>query len=456
MEDVLSKFSALGLSGLMLAVAYGARRVSGTWLAPACLYCVAWFLFTFLPLLALIDAPASPLAIAYILATCIAFTLPTLATRWPDAFAYAATGPYAELLFNTRFLRISFFFFAIVAVVTLAINASIQGVQISRLTTNFFEVSNSLIADRYSENLVSNIFAQASNIASYTSVAIGGLVIGGYRSWKGRLAVIASAMLPALVVMIVFGAKGMIFLCIAMFYGGTLVRGLRRGDGRLISARTLFRSIALALLVILPATTISFIARGLYEAGSTEGIIDGLKRYFISYTSAHLFAFADWFSWYVGQGSSLLYAKEEVTGGFYTFMSIFKLLGSNRYVPPGVYTEYYQYGYYVQSNVYTIFRGLITDFTIGGSLAVTMISGFICNGVFKIMILNERASWSIAFYISTLGFIYSSFIISLLIWNSIYPTFVLTGLILMLNSEFAERSADRERPQLRSPGKALQ
>lgn len=456
MEDVLSKFAALGLSSLMLAVAYGARQVSGTWLAPACLYCVAWFLFTFLPLLALLDAPANPLAIAYILATCIAFALPTLATRWPEVFAYAATGPHAELLFNTRFLRISFYFFAIVAVVTLLINASIQGVKISRLTTNFFEVSNSLIADRYSENLVSNVFAQASNIASYTSVALGGLVIGGCRSWKGRLAVIASAMLPALIVMIVFGAKGMIFLCIAMFYGGTLVRGLRRGDGRLISARTLFLSIVIALLVILPATTISFIARGLYEDGSTQGIIDGLKRYFISYTSAHLFAFADWFSWYSGQGSSLLYAKEEVTGGFYTFMSIFKLLGSDRYVPPGVYTEYYQYGYYVQSNVYTIFRGLITDFTIGGSLAITMISGFICNSVFKVMIHSETASWSIAFYISALGFIYSSFIISLLIWNSIYPTFFLIGLILMLNSEFAEVSAARERPELPSPGQALQ
>lgn len=440
MEVILTKFAALLLSMGMLVVAWAIRRVSGTWLAPACLYCIAWFLFSFIPMLVALNVPVNPLAIAYILATCVAFALPTLASRWSGHVAAGAGSEHGDAIFDTDFLRITFVVFSATAILSLVVHTAIQGVQLGTLTTNFFEVSNSLIADRYNETTTANIFSQISNIATYTAVALAGFVVPGLRTAKQRVLYLAMAMLPPLAVMVVFGAKGMIFLCIAMFFAGILIRRLSRGDSRLISVRDLVRAIALAIFVIIPATTLSFVARGLYEAGSSAQVLDGLYRYFVSYTSAHIFAFSDWFSWYIGYPARMYYSYEEPTMGFYTFMSVFKFLGDNRFVPAGVYTEYYQYGYSVQSNVYTMFRGLITDFTILGSLAICLISGAVCNAAFNFIMTHRRAAWSISLYVCAVAFIYTSFIISLLIWNSIYPTFLLVGVLLTINNERFERS----------------
>jgi oligosaccharide repeat unit polymerase len=433
MEAIVSKFLCIALSVMMLVTAYVASRVARSWLVPACIYSIAWFLFTFIPLVTVITVPANPLAIGYILLTCIAFSLPVLVTRWPAIANEPPSNEQGAALFDTTFLRLTFFFFAALALIALIINSMIQGLSLTSLVSNFFITSNALIADRYNDNLAASIFGQIANVACYIAVGLGGLTFPGFRTWLSRGVALIAAMLPSLIVMVVFGAKGMIFLCIAMFYAGTLVRRLRNKDNRLIDRRTVVRVI-IAILILLPFITISFVARGLYEGNAKFSLGEGLMRYYVSYTCAHIYAFSDWFTAYIGQSASQIYVSEEVTKGFYTFMSIFEWLGSTREVPPGVYAEYFQYGNYLQTNIYTIFRGLITDFTLIGSLASCLFAGLICNTIFVAMARNRFSSWSVAFYIVMAGFIYTSFIISLLIWNSSYPTFIVIALVLIINN----------------------
>jgi hypothetical protein len=59
------------------------------------------------------------------------------------------------------------------------------------------------------------------------------------------------------------------------------------------------------------------------------------------------------------------------------------------------------------------------------------------------MVRSKTATWSIAFYLVFAGFIYTSFIISLLIWNSMYPVFVILGAILLKNRDGA--ASERQR-----------
>lgn len=447
--DAILKIVSIALSCGMLYMAYIVRRVSGSWLLPSSIYCITWFLFTFIPLIVLPLVPSNPLAVGYILLTCICFSLPVLGVKWEKIPVVA--GQEESKIFDRRFIRQIFYVFAAITFISLVISAVSQGLSLSSLTSNFFQASNSLIADRYNQSAVETIFSQISNVASYVAVSLGGLIFPGYTTKWGKVKIIAVAMTPSLIVMTVFGAKGMIFLCIAMFYAGTLVRRLRNGDYRLADAQTLAKSLGVVLL-LLPFVTISFIARGLYEGGGQAGVFDGLFRYFISYSSAHLYAFSDWFSWYIGMHSDQIYALEAPTGGFYTFMSIFQALGSQKTVPPGVYEEYFQYSWYIQTNIYTIFRGLIVDYTLTGSLVVSIFLGFICNSIYVSMIKGRNASWSIAFYIAFAGFIYTSFIISLLIWNSMYPVFFIVAVVLMTNNEGAalekrrQAEADRQSP----------
>ena len=430
--DISLKFVSLFLSAGIFYVALVARRVSGTWLTPAGIWCVGWFLLTFIPLAAVPSVPSNPLAILYILAATIAFTLPVLGVRWSQVTV--AAGDAAWGLFDTAFLRASFHLFAVITLVALAVHLSIQGVTLSGLTTNFFETSSSLIADRYNQSTVENVFAQIANVFTYITVGLGGLILPGYRSLAGKARVLVLSMAPALVLMTVAGAKGTVFLCIALFYGGVLVRRLRAGDNRILDARTLTRAFTLFLL-LLPFIIVSFLSRGLYNDAGMIDLSAQLYRNFISYSSAHIYAFSDWFSWYIGMKSNLVYAREDVTGGFYTFMSLFKALGSTKEVPPGFFDEYYQYSWFFQTNIYTMFRGLITDFTLFGSIVLMYAIGFISNLIYVVMVRNPKASWSVAYYIVFCGFVYTSFIISILVWSSMYPTFLVIGGLLFLNNE---------------------
>ncbi len=438
--DIILKIVGIFLSLGMLGVAYMVRRFSGSWQAPASLYAVAWFLFTFIPLIALPGVPVNPLAVGYILLTCVAFALPVLGTAWREI--PFASEPLGESEFDRPFLRYVFYLFAGLTIVSLVLSTLAQGVSLSSLMSNFFQVSNSLIADRYNQSTTTTIFSQVSNVASYVTVGLAGLVYPGYRSGWARLRILTIAMAPSLIVMTVFGAKGMIFLCIAMFYAGTLVRRSRDGDYRLMDRGTVTKAM-IAAAILLPFVAISFIARGLYEAGGAGAMADGLYRYFVSYSCAHLYAFSDWFSWYVGMDAAQIYAKDGPTGGFYTFMSLFQLAGSDKQVPPGVYDEYFQYSWYLQTNIYTMFRGLILDYTLIGSLVFSSVLGFVSNQCYVAMVRSKTATWSIAFYLVFAGFIYTSFIISLLIWNSMYPVFVILGAVLLKNRDGA--AAERRR-----------
>lgn len=433
------KLLCIMLSLLLLLQAIMLRRHSGTWLTPAGIWNVMWFFLSFLPLIAAPEVPANPLAIFYILFAATVFSLPVLQTRWEDVWRTARFDTIE--LYQTKGLRISFVLISVGALVSAAINLTMQGVTISRLSSEFFSVSSDLIADRYTNNTVENIFAQISNLLTYSAAALGGLVFLGARNLRSRLVILAVTMAPPLAQMSIAGAKGAIFLSIALFYGAFLA-GRKRLGGTDILNRKSFFGLLIAVLTLLPFITLSFVARGLYGSVTSADLSAGLYRYFISYSSAHIYAFSDWFSWYINQESALTYIREEVGAGFNTFYSIFKALGSTKVVPPGFYDEYYQYSWYLQTNIYTVFRGLISDFTIVGSLLFMYIAGLGCNTFFLALVKSSRPSWSIAFYCSFCGLAYTSFIISLFVWNSIYPVFILIAIILKLNYNWAflERS----------------
>lgn len=444
--DLILKLVAILLSIGMLGIAYAVSR-AGSWLMPASLFCVAWFLFTFIPLVSLLTIPINPVAIAYILAGCLAFSLPALLSRFDKRTV--ETSPAASQLFDTAFLRTAFFGFTFLSIAALMVHTIAQGVTLAALLSDFYGVSNSLIADRYSDRTVTSIYGQIANVASYIAVALGGLIFPGFSQiWK-KIAVLVIAMIPSIFVLSIFGAKGMVFLCISMFYAGYLVRRMRTGDHRLIDRRSLLRLMTGGLALI-PFVTVSFIARGLYAgSGVNVSLFDGLVRSYVSYTSGHIYAFADWFSWYVGAEAEQFYAPEEVTGGFYTFMTLFRLLGSERIVPPGVFVEYFQHGAYLQSNIYTLFRGLIVDFTLPGSLLFLFLLGLISHQAFLKMSRSMHASFTITYYISLAGFIYTSFIISLLIWYSLYGLFAGLSATLFVNSLlFRLRHAASGQPHL--------
>jgi hypothetical protein len=116
-------------------------------------------------------------------------------------------------------------------------------------------------------------------------------------------------------------------------------------------------------------------------------------------------------------------------------MSFFNFIGTSKTAPPGIYDDYYILEGLLQTNIYTHYRGLILDFSLIGSMLVMTFAGLISHFMYFFLLTNRRPWLSAAFYLHLIGYIYTSFIISLLIWNSIFASFIITALILNINNK---------------------
>lgn len=431
--DVLERILALLFSGGILGLALLLRRLSGTWATPAGLFCGFWFLFSFIPLLALYFVPVNPLAVGYILLACLAFSLPAIGVDWRTALRRnAELAPQRAGYLDSPLIRKIFIASFVISTLFILLDLLVQGISLEEMVFNFFESSNTYLEKRYDGDIEVNPFGQWGLIAAYLCIGFGGLLHAAHRPGCGRLLVLLLTMTPAVLVMLVQSAKGLFFLAIAIILGAHWVhRVLRDQRPHIDFSALLGQSKYLALAA--PLILVSFLTRGLYAIDDNDLIVQRLQAYLASYAFLHIYTFSDWFTFSIGLKSLQAYTPEPLSFGYYTSIALFKLLGSAKEVPAGVYDEYLAVANLSPGNIYTVFRGLLTDFGIVGSLVVMYGIGAICNAAFRRALLTLHPTVSVALLFLFIQFLYTSYIISALIWNTTYLVTVLTAAILILN-----------------------
>lgn len=433
-SDDIYKLIALFFSVLIILNGYFVARLAKTWFVPGAIISIFWFGYTFFPLLCLYSVPVNTLSIIYIFIAIFTFVLPSCFFNWSAAFAAnrlkVTSGMRFE--FHTRFLIYTFYLMQILVIVTIISDILAQGFSLKNVLFNLMETSSQYIALRYSEEVNISILSRMGTVFTYVGVMLGGLVFSATPKVKAKYLILFLSLLPSIIVMVVQGVKGTLFLCAIFFYSTFLIYRLCSGNLFLTDKKT-NKNLLITLMLVFPAIVSSFLSRGLYDY-DYDYVMGRLISYFSSYAFAHVYAFSDWFSFYIGSPHVMHYETyNDYFYGFYTFMSIFKFLGSSITVPPGVYDEYFQYNDLITTNIYTFFRGLILDFGILGSLCFMLILGTITSFSFYILLRSLRPYFSISFFATMAGFYYSSFIISVFIWNSIFFTFVIFAFILYLN-----------------------
>lgn len=438
---------SIAVSMAILGLAFGLRVFTRSWATPACLFALFWFVFSIAPLIALYYVPVNFLAVGYIFLACCAFGLPALGTDWGFALQRnTSLAPAREGYFDTPFIRIVFVSSFFISVAFILLDLIVQGISLFEMVFNFFESSNSYLGLRYDGDIKSNFFGQWGLIASYLCVTFGGVVHAQSGTRSRQRWVLFMSMLPPILVMLVQAAKGLFFISIAIFIGGHLIRRVM-ADKRPYVEFGAILSLSKYLVLALPIILLSFLARGLYALDDNDAIIDRLVGYIGSYAFLHLYAFSDWFSFFIGQQSSMSYDSEPLTHGYFTFIALFKLLGSTKIVPPGTYDEYFSYGNLSPGNIYTIFRGLITDFGVPGSLLVIFAIGCVFNSAYEHALRAARPAISIALLFLFSQVLYSSYLVSAMIYNAAYLVFVLTSIVLIANRRyFISRLAQPPRP----------
>lgn len=430
---IASKLLALLFSVAILVNAYAVRRIVGTWLFPAVIFALFWFAFTFLPLAILISAPVNPWAVLYILAGCVAVSMSSLVGfRWRDAFRLNARKPAAAEYLNTPVLRWVFAIAALGALPCFALNMMTQGFTLGDLTSRMFETATTYAVMRYTDSLTPNIYARLNIILAYLAATTGGLLYGSARSKRQAVLTFVGAFLPALLQMLFESGKGLLFFFIVLFFAGVLVTRVFDGRFALFDRATRRRALWF-LSVLVPLTFVSFLARGLYAIEDTRELNAALRRYAATYAFGHLYAFSDWFSWRTGFDASLSYVAEPAGYGFYTFTSLFRLAGSSRVLPIGIYDDFYEYGNLLFTNIFSIYRGVVMDFGIAGGLIFMFAIGWVMHLVFYRLVREPRPTVSIALFIYTIGFCYMSFAVSMWTWNIMPPVALMLCAVLTLN-----------------------
>jgi len=433
-DDLVGKILALFFSLLIFGNAYLIRRIVGTWVFPACIYSLFWFVYTFIPMVFVIEAPVEPLSIVYIFTTTITFSLGSFVFKWKPALRKNQfKTSINDAVFDNYFLKSIFYLSSATSVIFVILNSIMQNITLNDLIFDLFKSSAKYTEMRYSEEVKVNIYGQLSLILSYIAAVLGGLIYRNQKEWKSKFTVIITAFISAVIIMVTQSAKGTFIFAIFSFLAGLLVVKIYKNEKSILSVKDV-KSAVICIIVSIVLFAVSFMSRGLYESNDISFVIGKLTLYFNSYAFAHVFAFSDWFSYYLGNNASQEYEVSSMSFGFYTFMALFRLLGSTKTIPLGVYDEYFVFKDLITSNVYTIYRGLILDFTILGSLVFMLVLGFIFHWFFFAMLINKKPHISTAIFIIMVLFAQNGQVISMLIWNNVYIFFAILSVIFFINN----------------------
>jgi len=413
------------LSLLIASNAILARKITGIWLNPGTIFSSFWFVYTFLPLVIGWSIPVNPLAILYIYIFNLFFVISSVPFKWKSAVRVNSLKPDAFFVFRGKIFLVVFYSLSAVAIVANVIGMMQQGFNFS-WGKNIFELAGSYAATRYGEGLDSNIFTKIGLLASYPSAIFGGFLWGVSKKGLPRFLVLIMSFMPTIFVMVFQSAKGMFFLSLALFSGSLLIIKIYNKDYELISFR-LFLKIFMWSFVLFALSVVSFMARGLYLLDFSD-VVDRLILYFVSYSSGHLYAFSDWFN----HRYSYTNVREELTFGFYTFMSFFQLLGDDRFIAMGYYDDFFYYGGILKSNIYTVFRGIILDFGLLGSFVFSFFVGNLIHASFYLLLMKKLNVTLICLFIYFVAFAYQSYLISSFTWLVVPASFLLTVFLLTL------------------------
>lgn len=404
----------------------------GTWLFPATLFCLFWFVFVFPPLIIMFEVPINPWAVGFLSFVVILFSWTFIFFNWEKSFNNNLKKPPANEIYDTKILRTTLWVSIILSILCSIKVMLVQGFSLQDLYKDILLVAAEYAVARYASEVVYSAFGPLSLGFAYLAVLVGGLIFGSTKN-SARKKWVLLAFFPSIVIMVTQSAKGSFFGSIFYFLGGILVTSLQANNLALFK----FSSIKVVIKVGLFSMILfifSLLSRGLQDVKDVSTFLEKLRFLLATYFLAHLYNFSEWLTDY-WEGFTL--SKFDISHyyyGFYTFTSIYRFFGYQKITPDAVYDEYNTIHDSMESNIYTIFRGMIMDFGILGSILFMFLLGFFFHFCFYVFLNRRKPIISTAIVIFMLVAFYYSFIISVLTWNIVPFVFILFIFLLKFNS----------------------
>lgn len=430
MYGVDDKLLAIFYSLLMLFIAVGIRFMVGTFLIPAGIFALAWFSFTFFPLVILFSVPINSLAILYILAAVFLFSLSALPFNWESGFQKNQMKLLSETAFDSYFLTMTLYFSAITSLLLSAITMLINGFTIEQVIFDPIRTSGQYAAVRGNEGLEYGMMGILSVMFTYLCPLLGGLRIFA----PNRVWFFVVSMAPSLFTMLTQSSKLVLLVGLCFYVSGVLVAKIYANKLKLPELSGLLKIVVWGGILFL-LTLISFVSRlKEFDLGDLGAVVDPLFFSIASYALGQIYAFADFFSHTISYPASIIFKSEPYSYGAYTFASIFDMLGVGKEFPPGMYDESGLQPNVFETNIFTFFRGLIYDFGIVGSLIFLFVFGIFAHAVTHRFLTKPYAWFTLATYIVIIVFIFMGYLFSIFVARYAFLTALVAWFLLSLNA----------------------
>lgn len=406
-------FAAALPAGLLVLIAFVARRMQGTWVSPGAFFALFWATLTWMALIVAPDFEVWPVAVWAIVGAVIAVNIGTLigGTLWSSA--PSSDPPQRPSLPGVRSLALLGAGLGLLAI-ALLLKSLGQSASLFLSPAALAELGKQIASSRYEAGYVEPLPIRILMTGNYFAVMMGGCLAGLHPGRRGPA--VWGGFVPAIAFSALTTARAGVLFCLVLWIGAYLAAGVhaRRDLGQLLSRRTLIWG-GLGLPTLVAGATLLQLSR--YGLGF-DGLLYVLDRLRI-WIAGFLAGFAAW----LHTGADSL----GTSGGAFTFAGIFNLLGiSSRTI--GLYADfvYVKDGY--ESNIYTAFRGIFEDFGILGGGLTLLLFGVI-GGVAYGGLRRGKIFWLpplALFY----GLILFSHITSMLNYNSIFLAWLLFAIAI--------------------------
>lgn len=280
-------------------------------------------------------------------------------------------------------------------------------------TRNFYAMNNYFEYQRYEMDVGVSVFEQVLLTFSYLSPLVGGyMFVWGKNKYNSILCL--CTIIPQLISTLSTNAKTGVMCALLLWITGYLDAKLSKDGYFQKLSKKMWLILVLVSGMFLVIMMITFFAR---KGEISVSSIEYMKEDMGIYAFGHMQALDVWFS----NGEPF---NNELTCGYFTFAGIARIFFDASFVS-GVY----EFVPGADSNIFTAYRGLITDFGICGSLIISLIMGWLSGiSAHSISLYNSRVGRTV--FASILFFVLYSFIISAWSFNSLTLTFILFYLFL--------------------------
>lgn len=438
MLDIAGKLLAIIFSLFIFAQAYFIRRVVGTYIFPACLLSLAWFIFTFIPLIVLFNVPVNPVSILYIFICVFAFSLSALPFNWSRAFEVNKLKNYNDYkIFSSRLMQYFFYISFISSVVFSTLCVISSNIDLYSILFNLVETSGYYASVRGLGETEYGVYGVLGILFTYSTSILGGLISqqnqNGIKKWMIPFVTFA----PTIYVMLTQSAKLIFYNSIACYFAAVLLIKIYSNKLDLFNWPFLFRSMGFSLLM-LPLLSVSFLSRNLNYELELEEMLSVLLPLINSYALGQIYAFSDFFSFYLGTNSELTYIHDLSSYGYWTFKSIFDMFGGDKYFPPTFFLDSYYHEEVIATNIFTIFRSLINDFGGVGAILFMFASGLVVHA-FYYRLLTHRRDWTAcSAFIIAVVFIFGTYLLSIFVARWSILLLVAFTIIFWINNRYCK------------------